>query len=65
MSAGQVSLLIYTTISLLAAGTFFVVTLTTGDYTWVARGGGTGWIFMLSMIVFMPTVTPWVKKRLQ
>jgi hypothetical protein len=64
MSAGQVSVLIYTTISLLAAGTFFVVTLTTGDYTWVARGGGTAWVFMLSMIVFMPTVTPWVKKRM-
>jgi len=64
MSAGQLSLLIYTTISLLLAGTFFVVTLTTGDYTWVARGAGAGWVFMLSMIVFMPTVTPWIKKRL-
>jgi hypothetical protein len=36
----------------------------TGDYGWVARAGGSAWVFLLSMIIFMPTVTPLVRKRL-
>lgn len=27
--------------------------------------GGAAWVFVLLMIVTMPTVTPWVKKRLK
>ena len=60
---GLISTLIYTTLSLLAAGTFFGVTLA-GDYTWVARAGGAAWVFGLSMIVLMPVVTPRVKRRM-
>ena len=60
---GLISTLIYTTLSLLAAGTFFGVTLA-GDYTWVARAGGAAWVFGLSMIVLMPVVTPAVKRRM-
>jgi len=60
---GLISAMIYTAVSLLAAGTFFAITLA-GDYGWVARLGGAGWVFLLSMIILMPTVTPWVKKRL-
>ena len=63
-SAGLLSVAIYTAVSLTAALTFFLVTLLTGDYTWVARLGGAAWIFLLSMIILMPTVTPWVKSRL-
>ena len=63
-NAGLLSTVIYTTVSLSAALTFFLVTLLTGDYTWVARLGGSAWIFLLSMIILMPTVTPWVRKRL-
>jgi len=62
--AGRLSAAIYTSISLAAALAFFLVTLTTGDYTWVARVGGAVWVFLLSMIILMPTVTPWVRKRL-
>mgnify|MGYP001591094789 CR=1 FL=1 len=58
-----VSALIYTSISLLTAGTFLAVTVA-GDYTWVARLGGAAWVFGLSMIVSMPIVTPAVKKRM-
>jgi len=60
-----ISALIYTGIALLAAGTFLAVTVLTGDYTWVARLGGMGWVFLLSMIILMPTVTPWVKGKLR
>jgi len=62
--AGLVAAVIYTAVSMVAALAFFLVTLLAGDYTWVARGGGAAWVFLLSMIILMPTVTPWVRKRL-
>jgi hypothetical protein len=63
-AAGKLSAVIYTSVSLLAAAIFLAVTLTTGDYTWVARIGGAAWVFLLSMIILMPTLTPWLRKRL-
>ncbi len=62
--AGRISAVIYTGVSLSAALAFFLVTLLAGDYGWVARVGGAAWIFLLSMIILMPTVTPWVRGRL-
>jgi hypothetical protein len=62
---GRVAAALYTTLSTLAAGVFFAVTLLTGDYSWVARLGGAAWVFGLSMIILMPTVTPWLRKRLE
>lgn len=61
--AGRVSAVIYTGLSLAAGLTFLAVTLLTGDYPWVARVGGAIWVFSLSMIILMPTVTPWVRNR--
>lgn len=61
-SVGFKSAVIYTGISVLASGLFFVVTLL-GDYNWVTRIGGTGWVFLLFMIILMPIITPIVKKR--
>jgi hypothetical protein len=63
--AGRLSAAIYVTVAVLAAGAFFAVTVLTGDYSWVARLGGSAWVFLLSMIILMPTVTPWVRKRLE
>ena len=63
--AGRVSAAIYTGISFLAALAFFLVTLLTGDHTWVARLGGAAWVFLLCMIILMPTVTPWVRRRFE
>ncbi|OGO30785.1 MAG: hypothetical protein A2Z29_03790 [Chloroflexi bacterium RBG_16_56_11] len=60
--AGPVSALIYTGISVFTAGLFLVSTLV-GKYTAIERVGGTGWGFLLSMIILMPVVTPLVKKR--
>ncbi len=62
--AGRLSAAIYTTVSALVAGIFFALTVLTGDYSWVARVGGSAWLFLLSMIILMPSVTPWVRKRL-
>ncbi len=61
---GLISALTYTPISLAAAGLFFVITVI-GDYTWVARIGGTAWVFLLSMIITMPLVTSFIKKRVR
>ncbi len=58
-----VSAAIYTAMAVAGAAAFFVVTLF-GDYTWVTRIGGAGWVFLLSMIILMPTVTPRVKRRM-
>ena len=42
---------------------FLVVTLVTGDYDWVARLGGAAWVFMLAVIILLPTVMPWVREH--
>ena len=65
MTAARISTTIYTGVALAAALAFLAATTFRGDYTWVARLGGAGWVFLLSMIILMPTVTPWVKKRLR
>jgi hypothetical protein len=61
-NAGVISALIYTGLSILISGTFFIITWI-GDYSWVARIGGSIWILLLCMIILMPTVTTLVKKR--
>lgn len=61
-NAGRIAVLLYTGGSLVAALAFFVAA-TIGDYDWVARLGGAGWVFVLTMIILMTTVTPWVRER--
>jgi hypothetical protein len=61
-NAGRIAAVLYTGGSLLATLTFFTAA-TIGDYGWVARLGGAGWIFVLAMIILMPTLTPWVRER--
>jgi len=62
-NASVVSALFYTAFSLIAAAVFFLATLT-DVYTTVERLGGTLWVFLLSMIILMPVVTPIVKRKL-
>ena len=42
---------------------FLLVTLLTGDYDWVARLGGAAWVFMLAVIIGLPTVMPLMRSR--
>ena len=65
MSTAWLSAAIYTGGSLVAGLAFLLVTLLTGDYSWVARLGGATWVFLLGMIILMPTVTPWMRARSQ
>jgi hypothetical protein len=59
-----ISALIYTGISVLMSGLFLLATLA-GEYTVIERIGGTAWVFLLSMIILMPVVTPLVKRRVK
>jgi len=58
----QKSALIYIPVSLGAALLFLLVSTLTGDYSLVARVGGTVWVALLSLIVSMPIVISRVKK---
>ena len=61
--AGPVSALIYTGASVVASASFLLATMA-GDYTAVELIGGAIWVFVLSMIILMPLVTPAVKRKL-
>jgi YHS domain-containing protein len=49
-----VSAVVYTAGAALAGVVLFVAA-TAADYDWVARIGGAGWVFMLMMVILMPT----------
>lgn len=56
--------LIYSSISLVLAFLFLLVTFLTGEnYTPVARIGGMVWVFILSMIITMPIIISAVNKK--
>ena len=57
------SALIYLPISIGAALLFLLAASAVGNYTTVARIGGTVWVGLLSLIVSMPIVTSRVKKQ--
>jgi YHS domain-containing protein len=59
---GIVSALAYTGCALALALVFFGLTLT-GDYDWVARLGGAGWVFLLALVIFMPTLPGLIRER--
>jgi len=61
-NVNTVSAIGYTAGSLLAALVFFVAA-TAADYDWVARLGGAGWVFALSMVILMPTVPGIIRER--
>jgi hypothetical protein len=62
--ASRQSVLIYTGVSLVMSLLFLAATFLTGkNYTAVARVGGMIWVFILSMIIFMPIVIPKIKKK--
>ena len=50
-------------VSLLLGGGFWLVTTLAGDYNTMARYGGAAWVFLLSLIIALPTVTPIIKRR--
>ncbi len=61
---GLVSAMIYLPLALLGAAVFFSATLVFGGGGWVARLGGSTWVFLLTLIILMPVVIPAVQRRL-
>ncbi|MHB8172678.1 MAG: hypothetical protein ACYDG6_14300 [Thermincolia bacterium] len=60
----RISALFYTAISLGFSAVFLAATYLTGkDYTAVTRWGGFFWVFILGLIITMPIVIPYVKKK--
>jgi hypothetical protein len=59
----RVSALWYTGISLGVVGLFLVLVRSVGGYPPAAVYGGAVWSFLLSMIVTMPVVTAYFKRR--
>lgn len=57
-----ISALWYIGISLALAAAFFLATAW-DKYDAVARYGGATWVFILAMIITMPVIIPWVKKK--
>ena len=57
------SALIYLPLAFAAGLLFLLAASLLGDYSPVARIGGTVWVSLLSLIVSMPVVTARVKKR--
>lgn len=58
------SVMIYLPISMGAALAFLLAASLIGSYPLVAKIGGTVWVGLLSLIVSMPTVTSYVKRKL-
>ncbi len=56
------SAVIYFGIAVIAGGIFYSGTLA-GNYTFIERIGGAVWVFLLSTIILMPIIIPFVKKR--
>ena len=60
---GPASALGYTTLSIVAALLFLALARWIGEAPPLATWGGTVWVFILSMIISMPLVTGWIKRR--
>jgi YHS domain-containing protein len=61
-NVNTVSAFVYTALASLAALALFVAATAAG-YDWVARIGGAGWVFLLTMIILMPIVPSLVRAR--
>lgn len=54
--------LVYTGLSLIGAILFYFAASDT-DYTTVERVGGMVWVFVLLMIILMPAVSNWTRRK--
>lgn len=50
-------------VALAAALAFSGMATALGGYPAVARYGGAGWVFLLTWIITMPVLAPWLKSR--
>jgi len=65
MHVSRRSVMIYMPVSMGAALAFLLAASLVGSYPLVAKIGGTVWVGLLSLIVSMPIVTSYVKRKFQ
>lgn len=63
-NAARISALIYLGGALLVAGAFLALATLRGERSWASRGIGAAWVFLLTTIILMPVVIPWMKRRM-
>lgn len=56
---------LYLGIAALVAALFVVLATLKGERSWASRFIGAAWVFLLTVVVLMPVVIPWVQKRTQ
>lgn len=49
--------------ALVLGGGFFIVTSIIEGHNILTRYGGGAWVFLLTLIIALPTVTPFMKRR--
>lgn len=54
---------LYLGLSAFAAALFIGFATLKGETSWVSKLVGAAWVFLLTAIVLMPVVIPWVQKR--
>lgn len=64
-SPSAVAAALYLGLSALAATLFVMLATLKGETSWASRLIGAAWVFLLTAIVLMPVVIPWVQKRAQ
>ena len=63
MSATAKSWAISIGLSVAGALAFVIAALASGETDAVALAGGAAWVFLLSVIILLPTVMPWLRER--
>lgn len=63
-NAARVSALLYLGMALLMAVAFIALATLKGERSWASRGIGAAWVFLLTTIILMPVVIPWMKRRI-
>ncbi len=53
---------LYLGLSALAALAFVALATLKGETSWAARAIGAVWVFLLTNVVLMPVVIPWVRR---
>lgn len=59
----RISYLVSLAFALALSGTFFTYTSLQEGYNALARYGGAFWVFLLGLIIALPTVAPMMKRR--
>lgn len=64
-SASHVAAILYLGLSFLAALAFVAAAILKGESSWAGRLIGAAWVSLLTVIILMPVVIPWARRRFE